>query len=175
MIRTRLARAGARVLTAVLWRIDERRHGPLSYRVVGIRHAERVYADGFRRPFTPPPITPLRYTCSTCNTPCNSRDRRGECWSCAADRRLTASQRMYLADVEETGVDTFPHCDSRVLHAPGACRYCDLPAYDVLRDLRASHGIAFTGRPEKGLAPCPSETRRPLSRINRWPGNRAEV
>lgn len=38
----------------------------------------------------------------------------------------------------------FPHCDSRILHAPGECEYCDeVPEW---QELRKAWGIAFTGR-----------------------------
>jgi hypothetical protein len=68
-----------------------------------------------------------------------------------------------------------PHCDSRVLHAPGECQYCDqLPLWQALRVL---WGICFTGY-EPDLAkkelPCPATVHRPLELINRWGGNIAK-
>lgn len=45
----------------------------------------------------------------------------------------------------------FPHCDARVLHAPGECGYCD--ACPVWQQLRIAWGIAFTGHAPKGLEP----------------------
>lgn len=65
----------------------------------------------------------------------------------------------------------FPHCDSLVLHAPGACVYCDL--YPDKQDERIRNSVAFTGdEPERFGHPCPSTLRRPVGVINEWPGNR---
>lgn len=72
----------------------------------------------------------------------------------------------------ETFVDViaqYPHCDAKVLHAPGDCVYCDM--HPDWQELRQTWGIAFTGRHEPGLVLCPSEQARPLSAINHWPGN----
>jgi len=45
----------------------------------------------------------------------------------------------------------FPHCDPRILHAPGECEFCDdRPEW---QQLRTGWGIAFTGRQPKGLEP----------------------
>lgn len=68
--------------------------------------------------------------------------------------------------------ETMPHCDQRVLHAPGECRYCDgHPGWQRLREM---WGIAFTGHaPEDGQVGCPSEAVRSVEAIDRWPGNRA--
>lgn len=63
-----------------------------------------------------------------------------------------------------------PHCDSAVLHAPGECEYCD--AFPQFQTARKMWGIAFTGHPPQvGELPCPSEVRRDIDTINRWPGN----
>lgn len=40
-------------------------------------------------------------------------------------------------------IKQFPHCDSRVLHAPGKCEFCD--KHPDWQDLRLAWGIAFTG------------------------------
>lgn len=37
----------------------------------------------------------------------------------------------------------FPHCDQRILHAPGECEFCD--ACPQWQQLRKAWGIAFTG------------------------------
>lgn len=64
----------------------------------------------------------------------------------------------------------FPHCDSKVLHAPGECEYCD--KHPDWQALRLSWGIAFTGyEPEEKELPCPASVNRPLETINRWGGN----
>lgn len=67
----------------------------------------------------------------------------------------------------------FPHCDQRVLHAPGECEFCD--QYSDWQALRSAWGICFTGKPESGKLPCPAEMARPLATINRWGGNTPHV
>lgn len=79
---------------------------------------------------------------------------------------------------------TFPHCDSRILHAPGECRYCD--AQPTWQRDRVLGGVAFTGHTvgEKTCInkweityvprlPCPADEARGDAH-RRWPGNRAE-
>lgn len=62
----------------------------------------------------------------------------------------------------------FPHCDSKVLHAPGKCEFCDkYPEAQRMLDK-----INFTGESDPDKTPCPSTLRRPLETINQWPGNR---
>lgn len=63
-----------------------------------------------------------------------------------------------------------PHCDARILHAPGECWACDL--YPDWQELRGKWGIAFTGQtPLTGVAgnqlPCPADYNRP-------PGSKAD-
>lgn len=65
-----------------------------------------------------------------------------------------------------------PHCDGDVLHAPGVCPYCD--KHPDLQKYRSQAGINFTGEYVEGKTLCPSEQRRSLKDINRWPGNRPE-
>lgn len=65
----------------------------------------------------------------------------------------------------------FPHCDSLVLHAPGACVYCD--RHPEKQDERIRNAVAFTGEePVRFGHPCPSTVRRSVEIINAWPGNR---
>jgi hypothetical protein len=65
----------------------------------------------------------------------------------------------------------FPHCDQRILHAPGECAYCD--AFPNWQDLRRAWGISFTGwEPEGTELPCPADYARGDTH-NLWPGNRA--
>lgn len=56
---------------------------------------------------------------------------------------VTHSARIAGADL------VFPHCDPRVLHAPGTCAYCD--QHPERQALREAWAIAFTGQ-----APGPS-------------------
>lgn len=72
-------------------------------------------------------------------------------------------------------VDQFPHCDNRILHAPGECAYCDRrPEWQALR---IAWGIAFTGQQPDGdhtLLPCPADYARPPGSPadhRRWYGN----
>lgn len=68
---------------------------------------------------------------------------------------------------------SFPHCDARVLHAPGECAVCDLHVDDQRQ--RISAGIAFTGHaPKIGEEPCPADLARPPGSSGwhgRWGGN----
>ena len=70
-------------------------------------------------------------------------------------------------------ITQFPHCDSRILHAPGECVYCDMnPGW---QELRQAWGIAFTGHlpdPESGIVMCPTDYNR--DNYNQWPGNTPE-
>lgn len=64
----------------------------------------------------------------------------------------------------------FPHCDSRVLHAPSKCQFCDaLPEWQALRVLWR---INFTGESDPGKAQCPSTRDRTVETVHQWPGNR---
>ena len=53
-----------------------------------------------------------------------------------------------------------PHCDARILHAPGECWACDL--YPDWQELRVKWGICFTGqKPMPWELPCPADNARP--------------
>lgn len=64
---------------------------------------------------------------------------------------------------------TIPHCDSLVLHDIGECAYCDKRS--ELQMFRIDNDIDFTGKRERKF-PCFAETRRKLSDIEEWTGNR---
>lgn len=67
----------------------------------------------------------------------------------------------------------FPHCDPRILHAPGECDVCD--RYSDWQLLRQMWGIAFTGYiPENKELPCPADFARGDSH-KLWYGNRPWV
>jgi hypothetical protein len=68
---------------------------------------------------------------------------------------------------------TIPHCDQKVLHAPGECEFCDKhPAWQALRQL---WGIAFTGYvPENGELPDPATNARSFETVDAWGGNKAK-
>lgn len=64
----------------------------------------------------------------------------------------------------------FPHCDSRLLHAPLECVHCD--HYPEMQQERIANKINFTGHYDKDKEICPAEVARNLPNIERWPGNR---
>jgi hypothetical protein len=67
----------------------------------------------------------------------------------------------------------FPHCDQRILHAPGECEFCD--CHPDWQELRQFWGIAYTGyEPEEKELPCPAEYARGEA-VNYWPGNRPHL
>jgi hypothetical protein len=79
-------------------------------------------------------------------------------------------KKTRVAPKQGTTIHQFPHCDSRVLHAPGECEFCDHHA--DWQELRVAWGIAFTGwEPEGNELPCPSQQARSLETINKWNGN----
>ena len=79
----------------------------------------------------------------------------------------------------------YPHCDSRILHAPSECEFCD--RHPDWQQLRKRWGIAFTGHEPKDEVvgelpyqvvhkqlPCPADFNRPAespSDHRQWPGN----
>jgi len=74
-----------------------------------------------------------------------------------------------------------PHCDQRILHAPGECWACDL--YPDWQALREKWGICFTGQSPMagGLVwkelPCPADYNRPpgsKSDHTQWGPNQAQ-
>lgn len=69
----------------------------------------------------------------------------------------------------------FPHCDERILHAPGECEYCD--RHENWQMLRQVWKIAFTGHsPEHGETACPADLAvlfEERGDYNEWGGNRA--
>jgi hypothetical protein len=67
-------------------------------------------------------------------------------------------------------IKQYPHCDPRVLHAPGECKYCDM--HPEWQDLRETWGINFTGKAEVGLDPCPADKARPHGKSQVWLGNK---
>lgn len=87
----------------------------------------------------------------------------------AAARELLERERAFA-----------PHCDQRILHAPGECWACDL--YPDWQALRGKWHIAFTGQtPLTGVAmkqlPCPADYARPpgsKSDHTRWGPNQAQ-
>jgi hypothetical protein len=80
-------------------------------------------------------------------------------------------------------IKQLPHCDQRVLHAPGKCTVCD--GFPMLQEIRELWQIAFTGEKPVDLAenrwttrgpvlPCPAEYLRGKN-AEAWSGNRPQV
>lgn len=67
-----------------------------------------------------------------------------------------------------------PHCDARILHAPGECEYCD--AYPDAQLERTHLKIAFTGHaPVDEQVACPADVARPPGSSadhRHWAGNK---
>ena len=64
----------------------------------------------------------------------------------------------------------YPHCDPRVLHAPGECEFCDL--HPVAQTNRTTAGVNFTGHSDPLKLLCPADVARGFKRAHDWPGNR---
>lgn len=69
-----------------------------------------------------------------------------------------------------------PHCDQRILHAPGECQFCD--ARPDWQALRSFWGIAFTGKTPieekfRKQLPCPADFNRGDTH-RAWVGNAAQ-
>lgn len=77
-----------------------------------------------------------------------------------------------FTQLSEIKTPQFPHCDQRILHAPGECEFCDLhPDWQLLRQL---WGICFTGyEPEGAELPCPADHARG-DKHKLWGGNTAQ-
>jgi hypothetical protein len=73
-----------------------------------------------------------------------------------------------IKNIDST-IPQFPHCDARILHAPGECAFCDKhPDWQYLRQI---WDIAFTGyTPEGTELPCPADHARGDSHT-KWRGN----
>jgi hypothetical protein len=66
------------------------------------------------------------------------------------------------------------HCDSRIVHAPGECEFCDM--HPSMQAGRIAANVAFTGHePTPGQIACPADEDRPPgspSDHRRWGGNK---
>ncbi len=70
---------------------------------------------------------------------------------------------------EEMYSESMPHCDPRILHAPGECQVCD--AHPDLQKARHKMMINYTGYNGEGFGPCPADFIR-KDNHSIWPGNR---
>ncbi len=78
---------------------------------------------------------------------------------------MTESERLFF-DGHLCG----PHCDGRILHAPGECEVCD--KFPLLQKVRKAWGINSTGQSDPERQPCPADATRGDTH-QKWPGNRA--
>ncbi len=74
-------------------------------------------------------------------------------------------------------ITQYPHCDSRVLHAPSACIYCD--KFPEWQELRQTWGICFSGEQVSDERPIgdPADLAvmfKKRTDYNNWPGNRPQ-
>jgi hypothetical protein len=68
-------------------------------------------------------------------------------------------------------IQQFPHCDSRILHAPeDNCEACN--TFPEWQELREVWKINFTGHYDPDKKMCPAEEARGLGSLNKWHGNR---
>ena len=68
-------------------------------------------------------------------------------------------------------ITQFPHCDPRILHAPGECKYCD--AHPDWQELRAMWNINFTNGTDPDKFMCPANVARGFAAPNKWHSNHA--
>ena len=59
-----------------------------------------------------------------------------------------------------------PHCDTRVLHEPGTCVFCD--HYPERQSERSARGINFTNTSDPNLQPCPAVAARGPKSLYDW-------
>lgn len=65
-----------------------------------------------------------------------------------------------------------PHCDARILHAPGECKYCDW--FPQRQQDRITQSINFTGQTDPKKAPCPAMFFRDADSLAHWGGNQPQ-
>jgi hypothetical protein len=74
-----------------------------------------------------------------------------------------------MADIYEQLIYVQAHCDSKVLHQPGFCEYCD--KYPEAQQKRIELGVNFTGGRDEALLQCPAEQARNIEDMYAWGGN----
>lgn len=71
--------------------------------------------------------------------------------------------------VDEILSVTFPHCDPRILHPKGQCKYCDESG---LQEVREAWNINYTEEKQnENKLPCPAIEARGLDGCQQWRGN----
>lgn len=89
---------------------------------------------------------------------------------------VSAQTRAGAPNVEDEqemtmeNVARYPHCDVKVLHAPGKCDFCDM--YPEMQQWRIDSNTQFTGEDySEDQIWDPAQIIRPLEIIERWYGN----
>lgn len=93
-------------------------------------------------------------------------------WKSKGDGTFEAVEFDYDSPLENGYEMPMAHCDQTILHAPGACQYCD--HYPEAQALRAFWRINYTGENDPNKAPCPSTHFRTDEMRDAWPGNTTE-
>ena len=85
---------------------------------------------------------------------------------------LYMGREIVTEEITEEVLYRMPHCDTKILHAPGECHHCNLyPEYQRYRQVA---GINFTGESNANKAPCPSLWNRTAEQRDNWEGNKAQ-
>lgn len=63
----------------------------------------------------------------------------------------------------------FPHCDSRILHAPEECATC--AKFEALQQERVEKGVSNTGLENRRWT-CPADLARTVEQYDAWWGNK---
>lgn len=84
------------------------------------------------------------------------------------ERKRLLEAAEHYSEFLDAWDSAFPHCDSRVLHSPGTCGYCD--KVKPLQDYRKMCGLPFTDDLQATDALLPGENRTRAS-AEAWGGN----
>lgn len=89
-------------------------------------------------------------------------------------QRTIAILQADIANLQRNKSAQWPHCESRILHAPGECAYCD--ERPELQMIRETWGICYTGHAPTSQTPIPCPADLAVSKgeradFNKWYGN----
>lgn len=79
------------------------------------------------------------------------------------------NHQLTIQDIYDHLIYPQAHCDSRILHQPGFCEYCD--KYPEAQQRRIDLDVNFTGGRNEALLPCPAEQARNIRDMYAWAGN----
>lgn len=96
------------------------------------------------------------------------------CWGCEHQATGSGANAYHsCGDLKYAVDEQYPHCDARILHAPGECEFCD--RHPDWQEFRVQNKISFTGHREKGFLACPADRARKFEVHQAWGGNRPET